>query len=257
MYFFLFLFFIASPCFAQVSQGARSYGMAQCTAALTDPWSVNGNPAGVSLSGRVFIGLSHTRQHLVTDLATAAIAVVIPSHGGAFSLSAERYGFDSFTQTGARLAYSRKFGRRVSAGLALSCSRQAIAGYGSELGAAASAGIHIACTESLTAGAFIRDFSTKHFPTKPLIGLGLAWQASDRLLLLSDFYTDSPEMRGIRAGLEYAVLNRVLFRGGLQSKPFVQYAGLGWRPGSLQCELAVAAHPVLGLSPQISAGYAF
>ncbi|WP_129713883.1 hypothetical protein [Pedobacter sp. SYP-B3415] len=256
---FVFLLFLFSPidATAQMSAGGRAAGMGASIAAFHDPWSVNGNPAGTAGQERLYFGVTHTRHFLTADLHTSCIVAVVPIGRQVFGAALERYSFDSYALTSARVSYSRRFGRKISAGVSFSYAEQRIVNYGSTNVPSTSAGIQFAILPELIAGVTIRDLNMNNPKIRPPVFCGLGWRASDKLLLQGELFRDPATGLGFITGIEYLLISVFALRTGIQSKPFSQFAGLGFYQNNLRFDLACSHHPVLGLSPQLSLGYAF
>ena len=124
----LFIFSLVIICILQISNavaqvehttaGARSSAMANTSVVLTDLWSVYNNQAGLGYLQQISIGAFH-RSGFISEQNTQGIAVAVPTKTGTLAATFDYYGFTSYNEMKAGLAFGRTFTEYFSAGIKL------------------------------------------------------------------------------------------------------------------------------------------
>src|SRR5580765_6641263 len=92
-----------------LSVGARSGAMGNSSVTLSDAFSVFNNQAGMAFLKGFSAGLFSKREFSVSELTYSAGGVTLPTKSGVFGLNASYYGFESYNEKKAGLAYARLF----------------------------------------------------------------------------------------------------------------------------------------------------
>jgi hypothetical protein len=84
--------------------GAKSSAMANTSVVLTDLWSVYNNQAGLGYLQQISIGAFH-RSGFISEQNTQGIAVAVPTKTGTLAATVDYYGFTSYNEMKAGIAY--------------------------------------------------------------------------------------------------------------------------------------------------------
>ena len=273
------LLLAALPARAQLAEGgARALALGRAATALDGIAWGEFNPAG-------WAGVTTNRADLfasqafgLSELRTVALAAAAPTPYATIAANARSYGFSDYRETrvglGAARAVPLSASRALALGLQVQLHNVSIDGFGSSSMVTLSAGAQVDVLPGLRAGLHARNVSAlgqdteaeldTPLTTAPALAVGLAYQASERALVLLDAEKDLDFPLAIRVGLEVGVVDVLVLRGGVQSAlsgdgttPTRLSAGLGVRSGMLRADVAVELHETLGMTPAVSIGVDF
>ena len=248
--------------------GARIAALAGAGTALADdPWG-HANPASAAtMSGRS-ISFYATEGFRLAELRLGALRYAEPTPAGTFAAGARTFGFDAFRETTFSLGYANGFrlgtSRHVYAGLSARYYRIALGArsdgtsYGSAGALSLSLGTLLRLHPRLTLGAAATNVNAASYADgsdlAQALSIGLAYQATDRLLIAADVFKDIDYPLTVRAGVEIIPVEVLALRVGVANAPARVTAGLGLRLGLLRARLAAERHETLGWTP--AAGFA-
>ncbi len=263
----LFLFVLLFPFIAFSNEhenfpGARASGLSNSTIALTDPWSVFNNQAGLGWQRNYWAGVYHENRYFLNELSYSSLGGCIPVKTGTFGFGITHFGYSQFSQSRFGLSYGMMLSKTISAGIGLNYHTVRIAqGYGSSGAITAEAGILYQPLEKIAIGAHVFNptrstlGSDQNIPTT--FGIGLAYYPVESVLLSVQGDDNTQTSPVVRAGVEYSPIKKLCFRAGMSSNPMSLSFGLGWRVKSISFDLAFSYHRVLGYTPYISLSYTF
>jgi hypothetical protein len=268
---FLLIFLSAglkTPAADNLLSGARAGAMANATVAIHDFWAISHNQAGIANVDTITAGLFVENRFLLGDLSLAAAAAVLPTSSGNFGVSLQFFGGSIYSEGKAGLAYARRFGEKLSAGVQLNYMFTNIGdGYGSTGTVAAELGIICKILPNLYLGAHIfnptkaRLKATGHLDIKEyistIIRTGAAYHFSDKVLLSLEVEKDIRHKPMAKFGLEYMITDGIFVRAGISNNPTLNAFGFGIQTGRLQLDISASYHYLLGYSPQTGAIYVF
>ncbi|MCX6252010.1 MAG: hypothetical protein NTX61_14820 [Bacteroidetes bacterium] len=244
--------------------GGRAAGMGFTSVAVSDPWSVFNNPAGLAMLHSPSCGVYFENRFLVTELSLKAGCVVFPVHSGTFGISFREYGFSLYNEIQAGLAFARKFGRSFSVGVQLDYLRIHL---GEDLGTrnlvTFDIGLQFAVNHQLTVGvhcynpvpAKLASYQDERIPT--VIRFGLSERFSENFIGAVEIEKDLRHDLSFKTGMEYHFVKPVFIRVGLMTNPAIFTFGFGIEWGKLMFDLGTNYHRVLGYSPEGSIIYRF
>jgi hypothetical protein len=248
---------------AQVNSGPRFTAMASSGVSLRDVWSMQQNQAGLAATKKITIAVAFEKPFAGYELSTQSAILALPVKNNVFGLSFQRYGFASYSEQRTALAYSRNFGDRLYAALNFNYHILKINGYGSAQTYSVEAGLQYRLTDQFFIGAHLANPNQSTYPQEVSsiipgrFQFGASYLLGDKVLLAVAAEKYFHHELDIRSGLEYQIVELLALRGGFSANPFKQYAGFGLNYQHLKMDVAVAAHPVLGYSPQIALSYEF
>ena len=255
--------------------GGRSAGIANASVCLNDFWSVHNNQAGLAGITGPTAGLYYENRFLVKELSLKAAAFVMPTKSGTFGISYNSFGYVSYNEMKAGLAYGKRFGKIFSAGLQLDYLRIHIAeNYGNQDAFTFELGIQTELTKQFTLGAHIYNpirvkiQSETNDRIPAVFKLGLTYEISDKLILALETEKDSDFKPLIRGGIEYKIIELASARIGYSTLPStsgsenfsiasVYSFGFGLNIRKFVLDLSSSWHQTLGWSPMVSFIYNF
>jgi len=262
--FFLLAWWHGHAC-AQGSAGGRAAAMGGASVALHDLWSAFHNQAGLAWMEHTTAGIYNHTPFLLDELSTRGAAVaVVTKTGGVFAAGMHYFGYALYNERKAGLAYARKFGDKVSAGVQMDYLGTTISeGYGTgaaytfELGLLA----EVMPKVFLAAHAFnpIRAkrsaLSDEKIPA--ILKAGLAYVPSDKVVLTVESEKDLDRRAVFKSGLEYHPVKALFLRTGISTNPVRTAFGAGLEIESFRLDVAAAWQDPLGYSHHVSLAYRF
>lgn len=251
-------------CVAQTNLGPRLTALGNNGAAVSDIWSTDANPSGITNTTSPTIAINYKKYLFESELSSQAASFILPLQKNSIGLSFERYGIAEFNELKAGLAIAKKFGSKLSISIKGNYHQIKITNYGATTGLSIDVGAMYQYNDHLTFGIYtnnpsLQKYNTKaisnHIPT--IIHIGAAYQASDKLLIATTASKDLDKAIDVGLGVDYKLIEMLRLRGGLTAKPFKQYAGFGINYRKFMIDFAVENDPYLDYVPQIALAYAF
>ena len=243
--------------------GARSSGMAHASVTLYDVWSANQNQAGLAYVDQLSAGLYYENRFLLKETGIKAGVVAIPTKSGTFGVSVVNFGYKNYNEGKYGIAYGRKLGENVSAGLQLNYISTFFGDvtYGRKNGFTAEIGVRARIVNQLFVGAHIynitrtklADYNNEYVPT--VFRLGMEYRFSEKTFLVVEAQQDIEHRVILKTGFEYGINSTLYLRGGVATNPFSNSFGVGLKLKNLDLDISSAYHYVLGFSPQVSLSY--
>ena len=260
----IMLNFSITLCVAQHNYGPRLTALGNNSAAVTDIWSTEANPAGITGITSPTAAINYTKFLFDTDLSKQAVSFVLPIKKNYVGLSFHRYGITEYNEIKGGIALAKKFGDGLSIAVKGNYHQIKISNYGATTGFSVDVGTMYTYNEQLTFGLYINNPSLQKYSSKEIsntiptvISIGAAYKASDKLLIASTISKDLKTAVDVGLGIDYKLIELISLRGGLTAKPFKQYAGFGLNYKKFMFDFAVENDPYLDYTPQIALAYAF
>ncbi len=242
--------------------GARSSAMGNASVSLSDVWSAQHNQAGLGFVRDYSAGACYENRFLLKELSIKGGAIAVPVKGGTFGLCITSFGYSQYSENKYSLSFSKSFGNKLSAGIALDYLSTKIAdGYGSRGAFAAEAGIIAKPLKGLTFGAHVYNptrakittYNNETLPT--IIKLGAEYAFSDKVLIAIETDKDISQKAIFKAGIEYKIVKEFYLRAGISTKPVLSSFGFGINIKNFKIDIATTYHQILGISPQLGLTY--
>lgn len=256
------LLLISAKAYTQTYTGTRHQAMGGTGTALQEIYSLVANPAGLTGLERVTVNVAHQYHFFSTEITSQTALLGIPTSLGTFGLVANWYGLESaYKETYAGFAYAKRFGPAFSAAASIGTYQLRVPNYGVHHAFSADMGLQYQLNSGLIVGFHYSNMGNIAYnhvygdiPSRIRIGgsyrLGTVTVTSDAVYRIGQS-VDS------RMGIEYALAEPLLLRGGLSLNPFQQHTGFGVVWKRMLFDVAATFHPRLGMSPQIGVGYVF
>ncbi len=261
--FSIILFSLSFFCSAQSNHGSRITAMGDAGLALQDVWSTQKNQAGIAALKNPMIAVGYESRFNIKELSVQSAVVAIPLKKISLGASFQSYGVDAYREIKTGLSLAKAFGPKLLIALSVNHHQLKINNYGNAHSFSVEAGLQYELSPHLWLATHVANPNQSNYgdqqdQTIPAhIQFGGSYVFSDQLLICAEIEKVLDAQIDFKTGLEYKIIDLLALRGGVSANPFKQYAGFGLRYGNLDLDFAIASHPVLGLSPQISLGYEF
>ena len=247
------------------SCGAREAGMDRCSVALYDVWSVENNPAGITGIARFSVAMGFQNSYLSPHLGTADIAVIYPVKPGTFGINMRYFGYSLYHELKAGLAYARKLGNHLRAGVRLDYLQTAFGDiYGQNSHFTFAIGMQAVINRNIVMGLYlfnpVRVKLNRQTEEKipAVFRFGITYHFSGNLLATIEVEKNTNWQPVIvRGGMEYQTKKEFFFRIGLASSGDIFAFGFGWHRNKIQFDIGTTMHQSLGFSPQGSLNLSF
>ena len=260
---FLFLCALSVTAVDNSSSGARSAALANASVTLGDGWAAFNNQAALAYLSKTTFGTSFENRFLLNELSTKNFLVAIPTSAGSFSLSGSMFGFNLYNEKKAGLAYAKKLGKKIAAGIQIDYLNTYINDefYGSKTMFTVEGGLLAEPIKNLQIGFHLfnpnrtklSEFENEPIPT--IIRVGACYHFSEKVFWSVEEEKDIDQDGSFRSGIEYKVGNVFTLRTGVATNPTLFAFGFGIRYGKIALDAASTYHQVLGFSPCVSLNY--
>lgn len=231
-------------------------------------WNLWANPAGIAGMASMEAGAFIERRFLLNQLNFGSAGFVLPfkdTHYAGVSFSG--MGFGGYNESNVGLTYATTLFDRLSLGAAVQYTRTSITDYGASGAVVLNAGLNALLFEGFSVGFRVynanqavlqRESSTAQEEKIPTtIDLGVAYEISDKVLLVMDMQKQVEFGASFRGGIEYAFHKNFKARIGASNYPVTINAGLGFNIKSLDIDFSNTFHQQLGYTPSFSLNYRF
>lgn len=229
-------------------------GMAHATVALQSPVALFNNQAGLVGLKKLAVVVAAEQRFLLPELQSVAVGAALPTKSGTFGIMAQSFGYEEFRQQKIGLSFARKLWNSLSVGAQFDYFQTRIPEYGNRGTFTFEAGVQANISKTLMVGAHVFSPAQveiaegENLPT--IFRLGLAWSASERLVVCTEIEKDLDFKPRWRTGLSYQPLHALSIRAGYATEPSMLFFGVGFNFGnSLQADMAGSFHQTLGFSP--------
>lgn len=248
---------------AQENYGPKITALGTAGVALQDVWSASKNQAGIAALKHPTISAGYENRFGVKELSTKSAVFALPIKNYSIGATFQSYGVDAYKEIKTGISLAKAFGPKLLIGVSLNYHQLNITNYGNANTLTLEVGVqynvlpkfwiasHIANPNQSKYGNNTDEIIPAH------IQFGGTYIFSEQLLITSEIEKILDSEADFKTGIEYKVVKFVALRGGISVNPFKQYAGFGVNYQKVNIDFAVASHPVLGYSPQISLGYEF
>ena len=239
---------------------ATSIGMGSAGVVFKDLHSIWHNQAGLAFVENTAIGAYAEQHYLLSELQTLGAAVAYPTGSGTLGLSINYVGLDQYSEQKIGLAYGRQLFDNLSLGAQVLMLNTQIPEYGNkaiftfEIGAIAKLlpqldfGVHLFSP--------VRVEITELDEMPSILSLGLAYYPSKKVTITTEVEKDIDYDARVKAGISYRLLDELVLRTGIGTKPTTLHLGVGYELESgLGINVAASHHQVLGISPSFGLTY--
>jgi len=245
----------------QFESGARQGGMSGSGVIISDIWSSFGNQAGLADLSGFSAGLFYSNMFNVPDLRETAFAISMPTEKyGSAGLNYSYSGNPASNFSKFGLAYAKRLGKRITAGIQIDYLRFAQLNYGNSGTPVGEIGFIAEPIENLFIGAHVfNPWRSKLSGTdeyiNSIIRIGAGYFFSDKVLFTAETEKDIDKPIVFRAGTEYNMFAGLYIRTGVALNPTKYSFGLGYNYKGLSLDAAYISHNILGYYMQFGLGY--
>jgi len=247
--------------------GARFSAMGNIGVMCPDLWSVSHNQAGLGFYNYLAAGVHHENRFAVAEFSFNSVAFTLPTQTGTFGLSFSCFGYSSYHENKAGLAFGKSLNKWFSAGIQFDYLNTYVADETGNINSMAiEAGIIAKPVKDLSIGVHIYNLTGSHFnglsikERIPVIfSLGAGYNYQDKLFIAIETSKDL-EMRPAlyKAGLEYRIKNFLFIRTGITIGEFISNSfGLGIALKKIKADVAFSHQQIIGYTPHFSIQYWF
>jgi hypothetical protein len=253
----LFAFYQANAQSTLISSGARATAMGNSSACLQDEWALFNNVGGLSKIDQPSAAFSYHAYPGFAPFNRMAAAFAFPAGIGAAAAGVLRFGNEHYNEHILSAGYANTFGL-ASLGLKINYIQLQTEGFKKADAVTISFGGIAQLTPTLQVGAHIvninqpkiNEAENERVPT--LLTLGLGFQLSEKLLIISEVEKDLDHDPVLRAGLEYKGHKKFFARTGFNLSPQDVFGGFGFQQKKFNLDYAIQYNSFFGASHQAS-----
>ena len=242
---------------AQVAQHPVSSAFNKLSAygtTTTDVFSFTGNQAVLASVDHFSAGISGEKRYLLQELGLYQAALCFPEAGGGFGVKGDYYGNSLLNESSLGLAYGRKVGEHIDAGIQFNYWSLKANGYSSMATMSAEGGIIIHASGSFRFGLHIynpvgslTNGMEERLP--PTYNLGLGYEASEDCFLAASLQKTGNEPVAFNTGIQYKPDYKIEARAGFSAFNGDLYFGIGYLINNIKIDATASVHPHLGITP--------
>ncbi|MCJ0743495.1 hypothetical protein [Pedobacter montanisoli] len=250
--------------YAQFNMGPKITSMGLNGASVKDVWSTVANPAGITAIKSATVAINYSKFLFDSELNTQAASLIIPFTKTFGGLSFLRHGFTEYNEIKTGITIGKKFSEHLSIGLRANLHQLSISHYGNSTTFSIDLGAIYTLNNQIDIGAYITNPSRQNFNSSAIanniattLNIGASYLASDKVLIAASLSKELQAEPDVRLGIDYSPISLLSLRGGISSRPFKQFFGIGLSYQKIMLDTAIENHPQMGCTPQIGLSYAF
>lgn len=240
--------------------GARAIALSNAFVSISDAWSTFHNQATLASLNTFSAGFFYESRYGIDELALASGTFVIPANAGTFGFSFYQFGKETYKEHKVGIAYSKELSEKVNAAVQLDYFSQHYPENSRAFGFATfELGLSYKTNDHLALGLHSfnpikNGFETHNGKQKMAASyrLGGHYNFSDLVLLALELQKTSNYPLLVKTGLEFVPVKNLALRFGVSGKPVVYSAGVGYRIGKVNTDIAFSYHGNLGFTPSVS-----
>ena len=245
---------------------ARSNAMGGCYTSLNDYWSCIENIAGAASIKDISIGINYRNDYISPRQAYKSASFIMPfKNAGSTIIHYTHYGNYIYNEQKLSTGYAMNISQSINIGITIDYlhSGTSDSHYQNLNYLTCSVGIQFHPSNQLTLGAkifnpiFIKTTTNANEHIPIIFNLGISY------FILTDLLSSFEIEKNIytpficRFGLEYSITKNIFARIGFSTHTNIFGCGLGIKQHHYAIDISTQFHPVLGITPQISANYNF
>lgn len=261
----LILGLLSTYSFGQDFFAAPNQAMGNSGLALPSVYSLSLNASTINQLKEPILALAYQPHFLSTSIQSHGLYLTLPfqvNNTVAFGINSHGLKGTSSLMT-VRGVYSRSFGGVLSSSVATNYHQYQVKKYGIDRAFSVDIGLHYILNPSLSLGAFFRNISRTRFDDTidqnipQECGVGMAYQLSKELLVVTDLFYSQIKKIDPRLGISYNIDNLFIIRVGVAAKPIQYCAGVGIGLGKIQLDISSSFNVHVGYAPQLALAYGF
>ena len=251
---------------SDMTVGGSSRAMGGTLIATQNAWSVLGNQANMAFADKHELGFTYENRFGLKELSTVGVALLWPTKLGNVGVGVQRFGYEMYNEMLVGVAYGRWLWRdRLAMGMKMNFySMQLGEVYGSKSTLTGDLGIVMLPFKNLIVGVTLNnpfpqklsDAENTNLPS--VVSVGTLYKITNYLNAVAEVHKVlSEEDASLKLGVEYSWENHLYLRAGMETYPFRQTVGMGFKWTGLSFDVSFFRQDPLGYSPQLSLSYAW
>jgi hypothetical protein len=225
------------------------------------------NPALLAVQEKNRLFANYYNRYSVSDLATVSGGFHFHNDILPAGLDITSFGYDGYRESLFRLSFGKYLAERFSLGVSVQYALLQSELYQESTGrVSADVGLTYRPVDNLLVGLSVLHLPSAHIGDKNIdnrhiapysMHLGVNCSILDNMLIAGSMgYNEEDGVTGA-FGVEYTAFEDFSIRAGLHSAPFSPSLGVGYKIYSIQADVGMVYHPVLGVSMGMGIGYSF
>lgn len=220
-----------------------------------DILSVTANQASLAQLKNSAVGAYGERRFLQNELNNYAAVVGVTTQNGNFGIKAGYAGFSDYNETQLGLAYARKLGNKIDAGVQFNYNGIQVPAYGNASAISFEIGTIMHVSEKLHAGVHVNNpvggkFGKEEQEKLPSVfTFGIGYDASQKFFISFEVEKEEDQPVNVNAGFQYKLIQQLLVRGGISSATSSYWMGLGLQLNAFRIDVTSSYHSQLGMTP--------
>lgn len=242
------------------STGARFVGVGQASVAMSDHWSPHSNVAGGAALTQFGAGFFYDRRFSMAGFDVLAASVHQPTKYGVGMGAMYRFGDELYNQTKMSVGWAHQI-KGVSLGISTDYIQTSIQDFGQKSNLAFNFGGIATIVPTLKFGACVYNinqarlsgYDDERIPT--IMKAGAQYNPHKGLYVMGEIEKDVEQRERYKVGLEYAIIESVQLRSGINLNPQVLFFGIGAQNQVLSLDYATSFQMPLGFVHAMSVQY--
>jgi hypothetical protein len=245
------------------AMGARSAGLGNASATLTDAWAFFNNIGGTAGLKNIQASCTFQNRFGIKAISTASAVFIYPLNSGVPSLGFSRFGDIHYSVQKISAGFAHKISN-VSLGIKAGYLQVAIEELNTRRAFVLEFGGIAEISKQLIFGAHVYNINqasllggSKKDPVPVVMKASLSYRPIEKLMINTETQKDLRHKPSFKSGIEYYVVEKFCLRTGLSTQSFNVFVGLGFRNQAMTIDYAFSSHAQLGISNELSLSYKF
>lgn len=220
-----------------------------------DVLSTTSNQASLAQLKNSAAGAYGERRFLLSELNNYTAVVGLTNKNGNFGLKAGYAGFSDYNETQLGLAYARKLGNKIDAGVQFNYNGIQVPTYGNASAISFEIGTIMHVSEKLHAGIHLNNpiggkFGKEQQEKLPSVfTVGIGYDASQKFFISCEIEKEEDQPVNVNTGFQYKLIQQLLVRGGISSATTSYWLGVGLQLKAFRVDVTSSYHSQLGITP--------
>ncbi|MCS6823241.1 MAG: hypothetical protein NZ529_03020 [Cytophagaceae bacterium] len=239
--------------------GARSVAMGNASVTISDVWAGFTNIAGLATIEKSNIGLAYQNLFGISELNHVAATYCMNTKYGVPSVHFLRVGSKLLNQQWVAVGYAHKI-HKVSLGLKVNYAQLSAEELNTKRNIVLEFGGIAEITKELFFGAHACNLTQSKWGEEDIptiLKAGFSFRPNKKVMFNAETEKDVLMSPAFKAGIEYAIIEKLKLRTGISTNPFMAFGGWGVESKNLRLDYSAGFHMLLGMSHQINISWCF
>jgi len=240
------------------SQQIPYIDLGTCSRNFINAFSFTNNQSVLSSQQSLNAGAFDERRFALAELNFCMFALSFPAASGGIGLELNYFGFADYNESKIGIAYGRKLGKIIDAGIQLDYHLFHISGYGNAGAVNFEMGIFLHPAEKITIGLHASN------PVGGKIGknsgekiasvykYAMGYEVSNETCISVEIIKEEDRPLYANIGLQYFFAKQFFACIGIETSTASPFGGLGLKWKNIRVDISTRYHPELGFSPALS-----